>query len=93
MKVTAVSWFILAVHIRMCSVIRSPLTVPVTRLLCTWVRWSLKASAAKTTKVSSGKTINPMVVTIAQLNTDLNNATVKLRMYESMLVKVLQLQL
>lgn len=49
----------------------------------------LKASAAKTTKVSSGKTINPMVVTIAQLNTDLNNATVKLRMYESMLVKVL----
>ncbi len=48
----------------------------------------LEASTAKTSVKATGKTVTPVLLTIAQLNTDLNNATVKLRMYESMLVKI-----
>lgn len=48
-----------------------------------------KLNGDKTTIVSSGKTVTPKVVTIAELNTDLDNPTLKLRQYESVLVKVM----
>ena len=45
-------------------------------------------ASAKTTLVGSNKTINPVTVTIQDLIQDLNNTSVKSRIYESRLVKI-----
>lgn len=49
----------------------------------------IKKASAKTTVVGSNKTVDPVVVTIAALVADLTNPTVKARMYESRLVKIM----
>lgn len=46
------------------------------------------ATKAKTTKLATGKTVTPVVLTLADLNADLNNAEFNKRMYESTLVTV-----
>ncbi|MBL7773872.1 MAG: hypothetical protein JNM95_13490 [Chitinophagaceae bacterium] len=47
------------------------------------------ATIAKTSVKGTGKTVNPVIVTLAQLNADLNNLEFNKRQYESTLVKVL----
>ncbi len=48
-----------------------------------------KLNGDKTTIISSGKSVTPKVITIAELNTDLDNPALKLRQYEGVLVKIL----
>ncbi|HOZ52702.1 MAG TPA: DUF5689 domain-containing protein [Chitinophagaceae bacterium] len=47
-----------------------------------------KASLSKMTKISGGKTVQPKVITLADLNADLNLTLPKDRKYESVLVQV-----
>ncbi len=55
-----------------------------------YYRGSLEVTgnATKTKLVVAGKTVTPKVVTIAALNTDLGNSTFNQRLYESVVVKV-----
>lgn len=48
----------------------------------------VKKSAAKTTTVGTGKTVTPKIITIADLNADLNKTFLKDRIYESVVVKI-----
>jgi hypothetical protein len=48
----------------------------------------VKANTTKTTKVGSGKVVSIPVVTLGQLNTDLNNPVFRDRLYESIVVRV-----
>lgn len=48
----------------------------------------IKASTSQITKISSGASVTPIVVTLANLNADLNNAVYNQRQYEGVLVKI-----
>lgn len=48
----------------------------------------IKKASAKTTVVGTNKTVNPVTVSIAALLADLTNPTIKARMYESVVVKI-----
>lgn len=49
----------------------------------------IKAKSNQVTKNSSGKTVTPIVVTLAALNADLSNATYNQRQYEGVIVKIM----
>lgn len=49
----------------------------------------IKAKSNQVTKISSGKTVAPIVVTLATLNADLNIATYNQRQYEGVLVQIM----
>ena len=49
----------------------------------------VKKKADKTTLNTTGKTVTPMIVTIADLNADLDNPTYSARKYESVVVKIM----
>jgi hypothetical protein len=49
----------------------------------------IKAKTNQVTKISSGKSVTPIVVTLATLNADLSQATYNQRQYEGVLVKIL----